>query len=152
MAAMRAVLLDRELQMQLRVPQRGGQPPLEIGAPRATGKRRIELHYGVQVRACQAPHFQPARRLHGGRAHCRPSFYTSLGRKSRTRTALPCERGISPGLLTATLVLMPIIDLILCRAAWAMRSYASGTGETFCAASTSTVTSSRLPLRSSTSW
>src|SRR5204863_8782179 len=35
-----------------------------------------------------------------------------LGRKSRTRTALPCERGISPGLFTVTSVLMPIIDLM----------------------------------------
>ena len=37
---------------------------------------------------------------------------TAFGRRSRTRTALPIERGISPGLLTVTSALTPIIDLM----------------------------------------
>ena len=35
-----------------------------------------------------------------------------LGRRSRTRTALPCERGIAPGVFTTTSVVIPIIDLM----------------------------------------
>ena len=35
-----------------------------------------------------------------------------FGRRSRTRTALPCERGIAPGRCTLTSVLIPISDLM----------------------------------------
>ena len=38
--------------------------------------------------------------------------HASFGRSSRTRTALPCERGTSPGFFTSTSVVTPIMDLI----------------------------------------
>lgn len=37
---------------------------------------------------------------------------SSLGRRSRTRTALPMERGISPGSFTATSAVTPMMDLM----------------------------------------
>ena len=45
-----------------------------------------------------------------------------FGRRSRTRTALPCERGISPGFFTTTSVVMPISDLMWCATSRAMAS------------------------------
>ena len=43
---------------------------------------------------------------------CANCYASSLGRRSRTRTALPSERGISPGALTLTAAVIPIIDLM----------------------------------------
>ena len=73
MPAVRAVLLDCELQVQIGVAQRQREPPLEIGPPRAPRERSIELHYGVQVRARKAPHFQPAGWFHRC-AHCKTTI------------------------------------------------------------------------------
>ena len=56
--AERAALLGRELDVQFRLAQRRGQPPLEIGAPGAAGHLRVERHHGVKVGARELPDFQ----------------------------------------------------------------------------------------------
>ena len=58
MATQRAALLRRQLQVQLRLAQRRRQAPLEIGAPSAAGKLRIERHRGVQIVARERAHLQ----------------------------------------------------------------------------------------------
>ena len=40
----------RELQVQLGLAQRGGEPPLEVGAAGAAGERGVQRHDGVEVR------------------------------------------------------------------------------------------------------
>ena len=57
-AAQHAALLGGELHVQLRLAQRGGQPPLEIGAPGAAGHLRIERHHRIEVGARKAPYLQ----------------------------------------------------------------------------------------------
>src|SRR5262249_31978560 len=71
-------------------------------------------------------------------------------RMSLTRTALPWERGTSPGALSTTSQVMPTIDLMWLRtsvASFATNGSSDGAGE---ASSTSRVTASIAPSRLST--
>ena len=78
-------------------------------------------------------------------------FTFGVLRRSFTRTALPCERGTSPGALTSTAQVTPIRDLMWCadlgRALVARRVVVEAPG----AISTSTVMASSAPSRVSTS-
>jgi hypothetical protein len=56
--AQHRALLGRELHVQLRLAQRGGQPPLEIRAPGAARHLRVERHHRVKIGARKPPYFQ----------------------------------------------------------------------------------------------
>src|SRR5262249_20716334 len=73
-------------------------------------------------------------------------------RKSFTRTALPCERGTSPGALSTTSQVTPTIALICWRTSAAILAANGASRGAPVASSTSIVIASIGPSRVSTSW
>src|SRR5215831_13493194 len=73
-------------------------------------------------------------------------------RKSFTRTALPCERGTSPGALSTTSQVTPTIALMCWRTSAAILAANGASRGAGLASSTSIVTASMGPSRVSTSW
>ncbi len=85
------------------------------------GRRSAQARRGLRQPVEQADHVEMLLvQLPAGLAP--ESAHGCFGRRSRTRTALPMERGISPGFFTTTSVVMPTIDLIWWRAAPPMRA------------------------------
>src|SRR5262249_12955253 len=73
-------------------------------------------------------------------------------RKSLTRTALPCERGTSPGALSTTSQVTPTIALMCWRTSAAILAATGASSGVGVATSTSIVMASMGPSRVSTSW
>src|SRR5262249_45774342 len=87
-------------------------------------------------------HLLVGRVAHHGLFACRKSF---------TRTALPCERGTSPGALSTTLQVTPTIALMCWRTSAAIFAANGASGGAGVASSTSIVIASIVPSRVSTS-